>query len=94
MKHDLLVIKKDVHQLWNQTFENTPVMNTKLIISNRISQNGTKTLVHRRPHYKSVSIPTDKTNQNYSAPQLQCTSISFPPYVFLIKNYFSSLFSQ
>jgi hypothetical protein len=41
--------KKDIHQLWNQTFQQTPVMNIRLIIGNRNSRNMTRELVHRRP---------------------------------------------
>ena len=33
--------KKDIHQLWDQTFKETPVTNTKLIVGNRNSANGT-----------------------------------------------------
>jgi hypothetical protein len=51
--------KKEIHQLWNHTFVNTSVLNTKLIIGNRNSPNLKKTLVHQRPHYKSLR----KTNQ-------------------------------
>jgi hypothetical protein len=59
-KHEarLASYKKDIHQLWNQIFKNTPFMNTKLIIGHRNSPNMTKTVVHRRSHYKSTSIPT------------------------------------
>jgi hypothetical protein len=38
--------KKDIHQLWNYIFKNTPVMNTKLIIGHRNSRSVTKTLLH------------------------------------------------
>ena len=41
--------KKEIHQLWNQIFERTPVQNTRLIIGNRNSENMTKELVRRRP---------------------------------------------
>jgi hypothetical protein len=41
--------KTDIHQLWNQTFEQTPVINTPLIIGNRNRRNMTRELVHRRP---------------------------------------------
>ena len=39
--------KKDIHKLWNQTFQQTPVLNTRLIIGNRNNQNLTKEIVHR-----------------------------------------------
>ena len=41
-----------LHQLWNQTFQQTPVMERRLIIGNRNSPNMTRELVHRRPNYK------------------------------------------
>jgi hypothetical protein len=42
--------KKDIHQLWNQIFDQTPVINTTLIIGNRNNRNSKGRLVHRRPH--------------------------------------------
>jgi hypothetical protein len=41
--------KQHIHQLWNQTFQQTPVMDTRLIIGTRNSRNMTRELVHRRP---------------------------------------------
>jgi hypothetical protein len=41
--------KTTIHQLWNQTFNETPATNTRLIIGNRNSKNLTKQLVRRRP---------------------------------------------
>ena len=40
--------KKDIHKLWNQTFEQTQVFDTRLIIGNRNNRNLTKEIVHRR----------------------------------------------
>jgi len=60
----LQTYKKEIHQLWNETFTNTPVLNTKLIIGNRNSRNVNKTLVHRRPQYTSLSKPTHDGHQN------------------------------
>ncbi|CAF1562690.1 unnamed protein product [Didymodactylos carnosus] len=40
--------KKDIHQLWNQTFKQTPFINTRRIIDNRSSPNITNQL--RRRH--------------------------------------------
>jgi hypothetical protein len=51
--------KKDIHQLWNQTFEQTPVIDTRLIIGNRNSRNMTRELVHRRQtinHQNNLTI--------------------------------------
>jgi len=42
--------KKNIHQLWNQIFAQTPVMNTSLIISSRNNGNSKGRLVHRRPY--------------------------------------------
>ena len=44
--------KRYFHQLWNQTFQQTPVMERRLIIGNRNSPNMTRQLVHRRPNYE------------------------------------------
>lgn len=41
--------KRDFHQLWNQLFQQTPVLDTRLIIGNRNSRNMARELVHRRP---------------------------------------------
>jgi hypothetical protein len=40
--------KNAIHQLWHQTFEQTTVINTRLIIGTRNSRNMTRELVHRR----------------------------------------------
>jgi hypothetical protein len=50
----LKTCKKDIHVLWNQTFQNTSITNDKLIVGNRNSRNQTKTLVHRRPQTKNL----------------------------------------
>jgi hypothetical protein len=39
--------KNVIHQLWNQTFEQTTVTNTRLIIGTRNSRSITRELVHR-----------------------------------------------
>jgi hypothetical protein len=41
--------KTGIHQLWNQTFQQAPVINNRLIIGNRNNRNMTRELVHRRP---------------------------------------------
>ncbi len=41
--------KRDIHRFWNQTFAETPVTNTQLLVGNRNSRNLTRELVHRRP---------------------------------------------
>ena len=44
--------KKDIRQLSDQTFKETPVTNTKLIVGNRNSANATRTPIRRRPHHQ------------------------------------------
>ena len=56
--------KKNIHQLWNQIFEQTPVINTKLIVGHRNNRNATKTFVHRHPQNKSITKPMDNIHQN------------------------------
>ncbi len=41
--------KTDIHQLWNQAFQQTPVMDTRLILETRNNRNLTRELVHRCP---------------------------------------------
>ena len=45
--------KKDIHQLWHQIFNGTPVANTKLIVGNRNNRKCQDSLVRGRPHYRS-----------------------------------------
>ena len=54
-KHEarLASSKKDIHQLWHQIFNRTPVANTKLIVGNRNNRKCQDSLVHRRPHHQS-----------------------------------------
>ena len=48
--------KKDIHQLWHQIFNGTPVANTKLIVGNRNNQKCQDSLVRRRPHYRRLQL--------------------------------------
>jgi hypothetical protein len=48
--------KKAIHQLWNQLFQQTPVIETRRIVGHRNNRNLTKELVHRR----------QKRQQNYN----------------------------
>lgn len=43
--------KRDVHHLWKETFESTPIVYTKLIVGHRNHRNATRELVRRRPHH-------------------------------------------
>jgi hypothetical protein len=44
----LTTYKRDIHQSWYQTFKETQVAKTKLIVGNRNNPNAIHTLVHRR----------------------------------------------
>lgn len=57
-------VKKDIHQLWNQMFEHTPVSNTKLIIGHKNNKSATQELVRRRPHYLPKLIES-KQQENF-----------------------------
>jgi len=53
--------KKDIHQLWNQIFKETPVLNTRLIIGNRNNHNLIQEIVQRHPRSSNVQmISNDK----------------------------------
>ena len=41
--------KRDVHQIWDETFKQTPVKDTKLIVGNRNNRNTAEELVSKRP---------------------------------------------
>ena len=57
---------KDIHQLWNQIFHNTPIMNTKLIIGHKNNSSVAKELVQRRPCRMPKLIQTNQTQQTTS----------------------------
>jgi hypothetical protein len=59
----LAAYKQDIHEIWNHTFQQTPVLDTRLIIGNRNSKNLTKQLVRRRPQCKNKKRPLS-TNKN------------------------------
>lgn len=61
-KHDarLASYKQNIHQLWNQIFAETSVMNIKLIVGSQNNQKTTKILVRHRPHH----ISSRKTANN------------------------------
>lgn len=46
----LSTYKRDVHQLWNEHFRQTSVINTRLIIGTQNNPNLTKRLLRRRPN--------------------------------------------
>ena len=56
-------LKKDIHQLWNQIFHDTPIMNTKLIIGHKNNNSTTRELVQRCPHHMPKPIYTNQSKQ-------------------------------
>jgi hypothetical protein len=64
-KHEarLARYKTDFHDLWTSIFKQTEVLNTKVIIGNKIHPNIAKTLVRKRPQYKSASTILQNENK-------------------------------
>ena len=52
---------RTIHQIWTNTFQNTPVETSKLIVGNRNNPNLTKELVRRNPFTIDKNI-NHKTN--------------------------------
>ena len=46
--------RRDVHRLWDDTFRETPVQNTRLIVGNRNNRDTKRELIHNRPAKKDV----------------------------------------
>jgi hypothetical protein len=62
-KHEqrLAGYKKDLHQIWNNTFIHTPIYYTKLIVGTCNNRNNTRELVSKRPSTMSkTEKKTDK----------------------------------
>ena len=53
----LKTIRKDIHQLWYTTFENTNVMETKLIIGTQQRRNVKLELVQTSPDLPLITLP-------------------------------------
>jgi hypothetical protein len=49
--------KRDIHQLWNRTFQGTSVTSTRLIIGNRNSPNIKRQIMHTRNQSRAKSEP-------------------------------------
>ncbi len=62
-KHEqrLAAYKKDLHQIWNNTFIHTPIYYTKLIVGTCNNRNNTRELVSKRP--STTSTTEKKTNK-------------------------------
>ncbi len=61
MNNVLLVIKKDLRQIWNNTFIHTPIYYTKLIVGTCNNRNNIRELVSKRP--STTSTTETKTNK-------------------------------
>jgi len=59
--------KKDIHQLWHQTFAQTPVLKTRLITHKRTSHNMVRELVDRYP-WSSQPINNNQSQPNTIPP--------------------------
>jgi hypothetical protein len=53
--------KRDLHQIWSQTFANTLAMDVKVIVGNRNNRDAKSELVRKCPHLSLLTI-SDKTN--------------------------------
>lgn len=75
-KHEqrLAAFKRDLHRLWNETFVETPIRNTRLIVGNNISHSTKRELIHNRP-VKPVNF--DAQRKHYK-PQSSCSLFSLP----------------
>jgi hypothetical protein len=62
-KHEqrLASYKKELHQIWNNTFIHTPIVYSKLIVGSCNNHNNTRELVSKRP--SSTSATENKTNK-------------------------------
>ena len=56
--------KRAIHQMWNDTFHNTPLHSATLIVGTRNNPNLEKELVHRNPFSKNGGRNTSHPNAN------------------------------
>jgi hypothetical protein len=56
--------KRAFHQVWNDTFHNTPLETTKLIVGGRNNPNICKELVRRNPIHKNGSATNNRKNNH------------------------------
>ncbi|CAF4375325.1 unnamed protein product [Rotaria sordida] len=56
--------KRAFHQIWNDTYHNTPVQTTKLTVGSRNNPNICKKLVRRNPFTKNQNTTHKKRNNN------------------------------
>jgi hypothetical protein len=63
-KHEqhLVSYKKDLHQIWNNTFIHTPIFYTKLIVGTCNNRNNTRELVTKRPSIIEANQTNKKKN--------------------------------
>ena len=56
--------KRAIHQMWNDTFHNTPLHSATLIVGTRNNPNLAKELVHRNPFSKNGGRNTSRPTNN------------------------------
>ncbi|CAM4846375.1 unnamed protein product [Rotaria magnacalcarata] len=73
--------KRDMHQVYHETFKDTPAMYTKLIFGNRIRRQTHNELIHKRPNKKLLQNTTIIKNkfEKQTMNQQQTTIIPEPP---------------
>ena len=60
-EHRLEAYKRDIHQIWDDVFANTPAMEVKVIVGHRNSRNVKSELVRTRPRPSLLVDKNEKT---------------------------------
>jgi hypothetical protein len=55
--------KRDMHQLYDNVFQQTPAMAIKIVVGNRNRRDGRKELIHKRPKQYLLSNKQTKTKR-------------------------------
>lgn len=56
--------KKDIHRLWNEIFQQTSVMSTRLIVGNRNSRNVKKTLANTPAFPTQIHVDKNQSDRS------------------------------
>jgi hypothetical protein len=62
----LVSYKRDIHQIWNSNFADTPVHDVKVVVDHRNNRTLQNELVQKRPKSSLLSIPTKQKYSFYS----------------------------
>ena len=57
-------VKRDLHQVYDSIFHNTPAMFTKLIVGNRNRRDTRSELIRKNPNYLYYRIKLEKLSAN------------------------------